>query len=139
MNFLSPEKNKYILRSYHLSSKSIIPLMLMSFGTYHYDLSIQTPIHIINAVNMGYHSYVSTSCIITDYVKNPSIARFARISSVSLHGLATLGIVYASLKQPYLKYENISKERELNYAYTKYPFESTSNTNIITIRESASK
>ncbi len=113
MSFLSPEKNKYMLRAYHSSGKSIIPLMFMSWVTNHYDLSIQTPIHIVNAANMGYHSYVSTSCILTDYVKTPNVARIARISSAGFHGLATIGLLYASINhtQPNFLVRKENEER----------------------------
>ena len=30
-------------------------------------------VHMANVLNIGYHSYLSTSCIITDYVKNGAL------------------------------------------------------------------
>ena len=50
-------------------------------------------IDVFTTLNFGLHSYVSTSAIISDYIKHPKINTLMRVSSLKLHVLSTLGIV----------------------------------------------
>ena len=43
---------------------------------------------------MGIHSYISTSAIITDYIKIKNIKTIARTSSLILHTTSILGFIY---------------------------------------------
>ena len=89
---LSPEKNNSILKGYHKSSKAIIPLAITSLGLHYFKHEEGEKIsNSINALNFGFHSYVSTSCVITDYVKPLKIARGCRALSLGLHSVAVIG------------------------------------------------
>jgi hypothetical protein len=44
-----------------------------------------------NILNIGFHSYISTSCIITDYIKPKCLARGTRGLSLGAHSLAIYG------------------------------------------------
>lgn len=91
-NILTPEKNMFFLKNYHKSSKLLIPLMLSSYMCNKKSYYITEKFfNSLNVVNIAYHSYVSTSCIITDYVKIKNISRLSRYSSLGLHIFATLG------------------------------------------------
>ena len=85
-----PEHNNKLLRYYHLSSKALIPL---AFGSYlaHKNKKAEKIFHTANILNIGFHSYVSTSCIITDYVKPLNMSRASRGLSLGFHGLAIYG------------------------------------------------
>ena len=94
MNFLSllsPDKNLSMLKIYHKSSIILLPSTILSvFGglkneNYKY-------LHYFNTVNYSIHSYISTSCIITDYIKIKNIQYIARIINLKLHVLAPIGI-----------------------------------------------
>lgn len=91
-NIFIPDKNKLILKGFHLSSKLLIPLTVSSFFVYNID----TPrfldlLHITNISNLGFHSYVSTSCIITDYIKPIKLSKKCRTLNFALHGFALYG------------------------------------------------
>ncbi len=87
---LSPEKNVFLLHKYHTSSKLLLPLICASYFTSDFD-NTNKIINILNICNIGFHSYVSSSCIITDYIKPIRFSNFTRASSLFLHGFATYG------------------------------------------------
>ena len=94
-NILVPEKNSFFLKKYHTSSKLLIPLLASSYLTHKCNLDIpDKTFATLNVLNFGYHSYVSTSCVITDYVKPKLLSRMVRTSSLGLHGLAISGFIY---------------------------------------------
>lgn len=87
-----PEQNKNVLRYYHLSSKALIPLAIGSFISYKYkNDKLEKVFHTLNTINFAYHSYVSMSCIITDYIKPTLLSRSSRGLSLGLHSLAIYG------------------------------------------------
>ena len=100
-NILQPEVNKKLLRSYHTSGKLLIPLLVPSliFKKYEVNPILEKSIDTVNILNFGYHSYVSTSCIVTDYVKPRLLSHIVRSSSFGLHGLAVSGFIYSILKE----------------------------------------
>ena len=92
MNFLSPEKNIKFLKAYHLSGKAIIPLGISSYISHINDNDKSLKVfNTLNILNFSYHSYVSTSCIITDYLKPKNIALPTRILNANLHLFALYG------------------------------------------------
>ena len=91
MTILIPEKNNIIFRLYHKSSITLIPLCACSYLLNKNNISSEYIFHGINILNIGFHSYVSTSSIITDYIKNPKISKVARVSSLSGHVLGAMG------------------------------------------------
>ena len=99
-NILVPEKNNNLLKLYHKSSKFMIPLLAGSIIARNiYSKKDDVPdskvivnsLDSLNILNFAYHSYVSTSCVITDYIKPVKIARCTRGLSLGLHGLAIYG------------------------------------------------
>ena len=100
-NILVPEKNNNLLKIYHKSSKFMIPLLATSMIARNIIYSekddvpdnkvIVNSLDSLNILNFAYHSYVSTSCIITDYVKPVNIARCTRGLSLGFHSLAIYG------------------------------------------------
>ena len=97
-NILSPEKNNFLLKKYHLSNKLILPLIIPSLILNKYDNKYQKMFHILNIFNLSYHSYVSTSFIITDYLKKPQINKIFRIVNIKSHTIATFGFLYYIFK-----------------------------------------
>lgn len=97
-NILTPEKNKTLLKSYHRSSKLLIPTML---GSYFLDNNnfLEKSFHTLNIFNIGYHSYVSTSCILTDYVKPVYLSKSSRFISLGIHSLAIYGYLHNIYKK----------------------------------------
>lgn len=106
MNLLIPEKNNNFLKFYHRSSKTMIPLILSSYISNQYTPKLEKVFHTLNVLNLGYHSYVSTSCIITDYIKHQKISKLLRVTNLNLHVLSSLGAL-VFIKN--INYEKITK------------------------------
>ena len=105
---LSPEKSTTILHLFHKSSYALIPLGGLSYLSYTiYPLeklsnSCAVPYSLlygVTAVNYGFHSLVSTSFIITDYVKQPLIRDMVRLLNTKLHGIALVGYLHYLVKK----------------------------------------
>ena len=114
MYILSPEKNINYLKYYHKSSKIMLPLIGVSALLEYYNtknpinknnniknilisdkfLHLNNFFHMANVLNFGYHSYLSTSCVITDYIKNVKFEKVARVVSAKSHALGILGLGY---------------------------------------------
>ena len=110
MNYLlSPDKNNNLLKKYHASSKLLLPGLLTSYLCNKYEKkTIGTVANIFNVFNITYHSYVSTSCIITDYVKSNNISKLFRYTNLNLHCLACIGYIYYTKKSiKIISYVNI--------------------------------
>lgn len=99
-NILKPEINNNLLKKYHTSNKLMIPLLLPSIILHKYDVNpnVKNTFDFLNVLNLGYHSYVSTSCIITDYIKPKNISTIARAVSLKTHSIATIGFIYCIFK-----------------------------------------
>ena len=96
MNYiLVPDKNNSILKNYHKSSKLLIPGICASYICNKYDIKPADKIvHSFNIINFAFHSYVSTSCIITDYLKPKTISNICRSGNLAGHLFATIGYIY---------------------------------------------
>ena len=98
MNLLSPDKSNTILKKYHTSSKLLVPGLLLSYGLNN-TITIDDKykriginfLNFSNIINIGFHSYVSTSAIISDYVKPVNLSKALRLSSFGLHAIAVCG------------------------------------------------
>ena len=99
-NLLKPDLNNSLLKKYHFSNKLMIPLLIPSLFTYKYDSNIylKNAFHSANICNIAYHSYISTSCIITDYIKPKNISLLARILNLKCHSISTIGFIYYIFK-----------------------------------------
>lgn len=94
-NLLSPDKNNLILKNYHKSSKFLLPGLFASYLSNHYEIkNIDKLIHGFNVVNVGFHSYVSCSCIVTDYIKPKTISNIFRGTNLVSHSIACIGYLY---------------------------------------------
>tara|TARA_B100000674_G_scaffold265970_1_gene219474 strand:+ start:807 stop:1115 length:309 start_codon:yes stop_codon:yes gene_type:complete len=93
MNILTPDKSNLALRYYHTFAPTLIPMALFSYVNNKYKINCKT-VDFLNAVNIGYHSYVSSSSIIGDYIKHPNLSKIARISNLKLHLVSTIGIYH---------------------------------------------
>ena len=95
MNILTPDKSNILLKKYHLSNHLLIPGLILSYGLNKANFQNKIPensIHFANIFNFGYHSYVSTSAVISDYVKPVRISQIVRVSNFGLHSLAIIGL-----------------------------------------------
>ncbi len=89
---LSPDQNKYLLSKFHTSSKLLLPSLCLQYLSNKYEFKkVERIIGTVNILNVGFHSYISTSAIITDYIKPPTVSKIFRITNVSVHSLAILG------------------------------------------------
>ena len=93
MNILTPDKSNLALRYYHTFAPTLIPMALFSYVNNKYELNYKT-LDFTNAINIGYHSYVSSSTIISDYIKHPNLSKMARISNFKMHLVSTIGIYH---------------------------------------------
>ena len=91
---LNPDKNSKILQLYHKSSKLILPLAISNYYLKYNTNIVYKTISMANILNMGIHSYISTSAIITDYIKIKNIKTLARTSSLILHSTSIFGFIY---------------------------------------------
>ena len=91
---LNPENNLKILTKYHTSSKLMLPLIGSSYLLHQYESKYTKILDNINILNIGFHSYISTSCIIGDYIKPYNIQRMVKIISLKSHLAACVGFLY---------------------------------------------
>ena len=97
MYLLTPDKSNFFLSMYHTSSKILFPLtgtcVSYTFLTKE-ETKISKTLYSVNMLNIGFHSYVSCSCIISDYIKQVHIERAIRLCNVKSHGLACVGFLW---------------------------------------------
>lgn len=92
MNFFTPEKSKILLKLYHKSNYSLLPLFFLSAGLSQTSFQdISKVAQLCTVVTYTYHSYVSTSFVLTDYVKPYSINSLLRAINGKIHLLALMG------------------------------------------------
>ena len=99
-NILIPEKNNTLLKSYHTSSKLLLPFV----GGYVLSKNMENKwaeniFYTANIVNFAYHSYVSMSCVITDYIKPRTLSNVTRSLSLVIHGTALYGYLKNVIKK----------------------------------------
>ena len=94
MRFLSPEKQKYLLQIYHKGNYLLLPLGIGSIFIHSSPFEgIKSLIQTGALCTYSYHSYVSTSFILTDYIKPKKISYPLRMLSLNLHFFATIGFL----------------------------------------------
>ena len=96
MWIFSPDKNIQLLHYYHLNNKIILPLGMASLITYNLNdfKKINYFINNLGVLNLSYHSYFSTSTVITDYIKPKFLQNTSKVLNFKLHILASLGYFY---------------------------------------------
>lgn len=98
-SLLTPDKHVLFLNMYHFSNKMLLPYVTAS--TTCYFLGDRIPLHTITCntthtitlANIAYHSYVSCSCVISDYIKQPKLETVSRLVNIKSHGIAFLGFL----------------------------------------------
>ena len=106
MKIFSPEKQKQLLQIYHKGNYLLLPLGIGSFFIHKCSFDgIKSLIQTGTLLTYSYHSYVSTSFIITDYIKPKKICYPIRILSTNLHLFATIGFL-KMISFPHNKKEN---------------------------------
>ena len=91
MQFFKPDKNLKLIKYYHKSTKFLLPFAFLSYIGHQYDFKIKKHIDCLNVINISYHSYVSTSSVITDYIKINRLQLASRIINFKSHSIATIG------------------------------------------------
>ena len=106
MSFLTPEKSVSVLKAYRYANLSLIPLSVFSVGMFYIDGCnfSNNFFHMATITTMTFHSYVSTSYILSDYVKSPKVMTTSlRMMSANAHLLAATGFVKMILDGKNLK------------------------------------
>ena len=103
MNFkylLAPEQSTKLVKLFHKSSYGLLPLTFATYGFSFTDSSIVPALLQSTAViNFGFHSYVSTSFVISDYIKPKYIQNSCRFLNLKSHMIATIGFLYYFTKK----------------------------------------
>tara|TARA_X000000368_G_scaffold391663_1_gene355828 strand:- start:9896 stop:10246 length:351 start_codon:yes stop_codon:yes gene_type:complete len=106
---LSPDKVTSLIGPYHKSTKLLLPFIGLSLvnRTLKSDENNLTKcIESIAMMNVGLHSYMSISCVISDYIKIRSLERCARVLSLNLHCISSFGFFYLIHNNYRLVYNN---------------------------------
>ncbi len=94
-NILTPDKNLKFIQKYHLSSKLLLPGIAIQYVAHKNNINtFEKPLQLFNVLNIGFHSYLSTSSIITDYIKPKRVLFLARFSNIGLHFISMSGHLY---------------------------------------------
>ena len=90
MNLLRPDHHMSYLKYYHMSSKLLIPSLFACVLSEKYDLPFASFFHSFGVLNTSFHSYVSLSTILTDYVKPRPLNTILRSGNIGIHFIATI-------------------------------------------------
>ncbi len=96
IHYLSPDKSTEVYNIYHKSSKYLVPMMSLS-GFNHSFVNQNHFTNLIDTItvsNIYFHSLVSCSTIITDYITNIKLNTICRIINIKGHSIALLGFIY---------------------------------------------
>ena len=95
MLLLNPDKNVKVLKLYHCSNKILVPQLLISYLNNSNNIYFNYIINSLTLFNVSYHSYVSCSMILNDYLQKFTkinlIHNVVKITSFKLHILAIYG------------------------------------------------
>ena len=106
MNLLTPDKSLLCIKIYHKANIAMIPMACLSYIETKLNMNTQI---MYNALicNISYHSFVSCSSVITDYIKYNSLRTGLRCGNIGIHTIATFG--YLSSNLFYNHYNNESR------------------------------
>jgi hypothetical protein len=102
----APDKNNTIIKYYHISNKLLIPFLLPSFILDN-DYTVKKYFDFINITNLGFHSFVSFSNIITDYYKKIPFINQNYLRLINLKGHSFLVLFFSY--NLYLKHYDAAK------------------------------
>jgi len=98
-HILSPDKVTYMIKPYHSSTKLLIPLTSICLinNNFNDNNSLQKSyfskfLYTTNIINIGFHSYISCSSIISDYIKPKKIMFYTRVFNLKLHIVSYIGL-----------------------------------------------
>lgn len=96
-----PEKSTALLKLFHKSSYTLLPIGLASYCLFPMEEQtiFSSAIHSMNVINFGFHSYVSTSFVLSDYIKPPVLQKSLRFASLNAHTLAAAGFLHYFFKK----------------------------------------
>ena len=97
MLLLNPDKSVKLLKLYHYSNKLILPQFFITYFNNSTNKHFNFILNNLTALNISYHSYLSGSMILNDYLqkitKNVILHNMFKISNLKLHILATIGYI----------------------------------------------
>ena len=117
-NILSPDKSTTMMKLYHKSNKAILPFMGLSFmldNTTFYKKYFD----FINISNLTLHSYISISCVITDYYKKIPFTseKILKLANFKIHTIGSLYFLYILYNKYYrpeiYNYENLTRRKSI--------------------------
>lgn len=94
---LSPDKVTSMVGPYHKSTKLLLPFIGLSLLNHRLKGDYNNSTKFIDSIammNVGLHSYISISCVISDYIKVRYLERSARVLSLNLHCISSFGFLY---------------------------------------------
>jgi succinate dehydrogenase hydrophobic anchor subunit len=94
---LIPDKITSMMVPYHKSTKLLLPFIgisLINHQFYHNNNNLTKCINSLTIMNICIHSYVSTSYVISDYIKPKNLEVFTRVLSLKLHFFSSIGFLY---------------------------------------------
>ncbi len=94
---LYPEKTNYLIKSYHNSSKILLPGFISYYCFKNIDY-VNDIIYSTNIVNITYHSYYSISSVVGDYIKPKKMCKKIRITNFLFHSISFYGYFYKYIK-----------------------------------------
>lgn len=98
----SPEKSTQVVKLFHRTGYALLPLIGFSYCVPSEVSTLSCVLYTATLTNFSFHSYVSTSFVISDYVKNRSFQNVFRVINLKCHILATMGYVYYFTKKKFL-------------------------------------
>ncbi len=94
---LIPDKITSMMVPYHKSTRLLLPsigISLINHQFYNKNNNLTQCIESLTIINIAIHSYISTSYVISDYIKPKNLEGFARVLSLKLHFLSSIGFLY---------------------------------------------
>ena len=93
MKILSPDKQSSIIHRYHKLNFTLLPCMFFSYV----ETKMNWNTHIMYSAmicNFSFHSYVSCSAIISDYIKRQAWKTGFSVTNIGIHSIVTFAYLY---------------------------------------------
>lgn len=89
----SPDYLLNHLKFYHKSNYLLLPTASLHIINYKFNLNYDNYLYPPSFILLGYHSYFSSSQIITDYIKPKNLNLFFRASNLNIHFISCFGFL----------------------------------------------
>lgn len=96
MNLLTPDKSLLCIKLYHKVNITMIPIACFSYIETKLNTNTQLMYNML-ICNISYHSFVSCSSVITDYIKHNSLRNGIRCGNLGIHIMTTFGYFSSNL------------------------------------------